>query len=378
MTAPQKKVFEESGILIELFDLGEELTAEFKRMYLALARHQPMEWAAFDSLSRDFLAGSESYEMDDAFFNNHTALWEWLIARGRYLQACNLWEERIRLAEECDVRNKRGHIHKGTPFYFLGYTHISHRDLYHGFLAMHRALDEDLNTHVTLRAITPALSFVKLDSKRSQQFARHWVEELAHYIEDKLHIYRQEWGGSLSIEDFRLKFLQRDDLTESVFSFVYQIAFARETEWSFDKSLVASAFGGISLGAHLFQLTLITDQIIGKQHPNPGEWHYFNRLLHLASKYPQLQDLRGRLEDVSGKTKPPKPVAPVMKEVLDGIFRYRVMAPVTEMEKDFITSYLLRNRGAHSLEPMDILLHSFPKTLQRILNPLFGSVETLY
>ncbi len=374
---PSRKTIQDSGIEVQLYDLGDPMNAQVFRMYLALAKRQPLQWEEFDRVSANVLTASPSYQIDDAYFNNLTPLWGWLLERGRYLQACDLWEERIAFAEQVEDGNPRGRVHKGTPYYFLGYTHIRHRDYHHGFLAMHKALDEDLKTHGAMTAATPAMAFVKLDFKRSDQFAAGWVEGLAKYVDNKLATYRAEWNGALTIDDLRTRFLQLDEFTEPAFSFVHQVSLAREAEVSFDRKLIHSNFGEMTLGTQLFQIALVTDETIGSRHTNPKEWHYFERLLYLSSKVAGTLGLRAMLEDVSRATQPPNPVSPVLQAILDGAFPFRTKGQPNSIQKDFLVSYLLRNRGAHSLESQGPLTVSYPEVLQRSLNPLFGAVEAL-
>ena len=82
---------------------------------------------------------------------------------------------------------------------------------------MHQALEEDKKTHQTNTHKTPAYSFVTLDYENQNQFFRPKVIEIAKFLDENLKSYRSSRGGTLTLSDFKTKFLEESTLQEVVF-----------------------------------------------------------------------------------------------------------------------------------------------------------------
>ncbi len=124
---------------LEIEDLGAAMNAEFASLYReALAA---IDWTRHDQAASVYFDQHSSFAYHDAYFNNLTILWNPLMQEMSLTRAVQFWHERIAVASRWEDAHGPARIHKGTPFYFLGVTHILSGNLERGFLSMHRALD---------------------------------------------------------------------------------------------------------------------------------------------------------------------------------------------------------------------------------------------
>ncbi len=208
----------------EIDNLGQSLTAQFIALHAAHLTGGAFDFNEFTKQSWDFLGQNpDDHVAHDGYFNSFTHIWRHYLAQGRFLEGSQVWDFALGIAYEWEDENQGQRIHKGTPYYFQGVTHILNDDLERGFLLMHRALEEDKMTHNVEAPTTAAHALVTLNHEETRQFFREKVLEISTFLDRLLEAYRAQRGGTLTLADFKSKFLEDHGLQEGVFYFVFTI-----------------------------------------------------------------------------------------------------------------------------------------------------------
>src|SRR2546426_9323385 len=218
-----------SGRPFALIDLGAPMNQEFQTIYNEILVTRQPTCPRHEAAVSQYFDTHSSVRDHDYYFSNFSIAWQ-ITLSSNYSAAVDLWHRTIEAALKWEVGHKPRKVHKGTPLYFLGVTHVLALNLERGFLAMHRALDEDSRTRNSFTPNTPAYAFVTINSRKSGQFFRLWVRELANYVRNKLANFRRTRQGSLSVTLFRRRFLRQPALREEAFYFAALSAKVREFE----------------------------------------------------------------------------------------------------------------------------------------------------
>ena len=353
------------------------MNAEFQTLYQELLAPGPANWARHDRALFLYLDSHTSVLEHDSYFNNLTPYWRILEQDNRYVDAVRLWHERISAAIRWENSHAPRKVHKGTPLYFLGTTHILAKSLERGFLAMHRALDEDARTRTSLTPNTPAYAFVTIDSTKADQYFLPWVTDLATYVESKLDEFRTVRGGTLTFADLRSRFLANSNSTlrEEAFFFSSSCAKMREYENGPIRLESESQFGSIVGLRVLFDICVILDRIIGTKVPS-GTWRFVERVPFLFFSSGGRINIRPELDDLNQRTRN-NPLGPFISDLLDMNYMFRRNRQPTRVEADLALSYMIRNHGAHVLESLPVVHDRFSELLSAILGSMFLAIQTL-
>jgi hypothetical protein len=357
-------------------DLGRPMNTEFQTLYQELLAAGPPNWARHDQALFLYLDSHSSVPEHDSYFNNLTPYWQILQNANRYVDAVQLWHERIGAAIRWENSRAPRKVHKGTPLYFLGTTHIQAKSLERGFLAMHRALDEDARTRTSPTPNTPAYAFVTIDSTKADQYFLQWVTDLATYVESKLKAFSTSRGGTLTFADLRSRFLTNNTaLREEAFFFSASCARVREYETGALRLEAESQFGSILELRTLFDMCIIVDRIIGTK-VSGGTWKFVERVPFLFSRSGGRPNIRPELEDLNQRARN-NPLGPLISDLLDLKYMFRGNRQPTRVEADLALSYVVRNHGAHVLESLPVVHDRFAELLAAILGSIFLAVQTL-
>lgn len=321
---------------------------------------------------------SNNSSATEGFFNNFTILWQNFIEQKHFKNAEHLWGEVLKIVYKWENENKR--IHKGTPYYFWGVTCILNGDLEKGFLLMHQALEEDKEAGKTNTPNTPAYAFVTLDYEKQNQFFRPKVEEIAKFVEKKLNAYRSSRKGTLTLSDFKSRFLEKSDLLEVVFYFVFASFHLKKLLKEVDQRVTQNVFSSLLQANTIFDLCLIVENTIKKQNKYRNknlngqtigpilEFLSSKSLLNLHKK-DNLKNLKDDFENGFSKT---------VQRLLDSQYHFQNGTTPKPIEEDLAVTYGFRNFGAHKIEGQPVVYQNFDKIAQRVLNALFFSIENLY
>lgn len=359
--------------MFRIEDLGESMNSQFLRLHENHFFGRGFDLNKFrDEASRFFDQNYGNNHACDGFFTNFTIIWQSFLKQKLYKNAEDLWDLALNIAYEWENKNLPKRIHKGTPYYFWGVTCILNEDLEKGFLLMHQALEEDKKSFRTDTPKTPAYSFVTLDYEKQDQFFRPKVLKIARFVDEKLGIYQSSRGGTLTLPDFKLRFLEEPILQEVVFYFVFE-SFHLKKLAEIDKKLTQNAFGSLLQSKIIFGLCLIVDNVLKQK--NPSQWKFFDHLKFLSSKSSLRLDNQ-KLWELNRAFKNNFP--DTLQKLLNSQYQFQGRTSLHAIEEDLAITYGFRNFGAHKIEDQPVIYQNFDEISQRILNALFFAIEKLF
>src|SRR5712692_5198415 len=107
----------------------------------------------FDTI-RDFDLIENKYWLSASianwYFERYTIAWSQLLNAGAIMPAAEIMERACAVAWDWEGRNSPYLIHKGTPYFFLGQTHLEAGNVDRAFLMIHNAIEEDKRNHPRL------------------------------------------------------------------------------------------------------------------------------------------------------------------------------------------------------------------------------------
>ncbi len=361
-------------ILIE--DLGQTLNSQFMALHVAHLANGAFDFDDFDRHSRDFFdENPDEFAAHDKFFNNFSVVWRRYLAQRRFFEASQVWERALEIAYDWENQDPNKRIHKGTPYYFLGVTHILNSDLEKGFLLMHQALEEDKKTHNVDAPPTPAHAFVTLDHEEQNQFFRQQVIEIASFLDEMLEKYRSQRGGTLTLMDFKSKFLADTGLQETIFYFVFTTFRLERLLKESGSTPTESVFGSLLEANTLFDLCLIIDGAI-KAKNNTAKRKYFSDQVKFLSSQAALSLNAGKVGKLGQDFQ--SDFSKTLSKLLTSDYVYEDGTNPRPIEEDLAIAYGFRNFGAHRIEDQPVVYQNFADIVQRILNALFFAVEELF
>ncbi len=330
-------------------------------------------YSKLEEAANKYFQPNQSHADQDAFFNRFTRIWLDLIRKCRYFEATNVWNIALNLAFQWEQKNQSNTIHKGTPYYFLGVTAILNNELEHGFLFIHQALEEDKKALKNESPHTPAYSFVTLDYAKQEQFFRPKVEEISSYLSKRIDKYAKSRNGTLTIDQFKTKFLECTALSEEVFLFVF-ILFKLKLMLEIDDRLKQNVFSSLIHARLLFDICLVLEKAIEHKNPNskpgsklffPAEIKFLSQKASLSIKDSVIKQLSSDFDTDFAKT-------------IDDILGSKHPLKLSDIENDLAIAYGIRNFVAHRVEDQPVLYKNLEELSQRLLNALFFAIERLY
>ncbi|MFZ0966199.1 MAG: hypothetical protein WAN82_06185 [Candidatus Bathyarchaeia archaeon] len=335
-------------------------------MLIALLRSK------MEQMANQFFKAGQSAAEHDNFFGRFTPIWLDLVQKRRYFEAISFLNEPLVVAYKWESMNKPHTIHKGTPYYFLGVTAILNNELENGFLLMHQALEEDKRLSPNAIPKTPAYFFVTLDYKEQGQFFRQKVEEISDYLAGRIDTYVNKRNGTLTLEQFKAKFLECLDLNEEVFLFVFVLFETHKMILGTNERLKKNPFSSLIHARILSNLCIIFDKTVEHKHPDKGSRPLFisDEIIFLSKKATSSID-----DAAKGEINHDFQVdfSKTLRELLGSTYRLSL----SDIENDLAIAYGIRNFCAHKIEDQPVLYNNFDELCQRLMNALFFALEKL-
>lgn len=380
-------------------DLGQSLNEAFDQLYSSFDSSHTLNFEKLEKAAPRFFDSNHIKEkgeaqseilrkatLHDSFFQKFTRIWIRYLDQRRLGYAEYFWKRVAELVLSWESQNLGCRIHKGTAYYFWAGTAILSGNLDKGYLLMHQALEEDKITHPNAQPLpnTPSFVFVTLDYKDPRQTFKVWVEGQVKFIDKLLLEYRNSYSKHLTSDDFRSRFLKCLSEISLVVLFAYTLARfynLAETPSYAQKSDFA---GQLEMNL-LFDLALIIEVAI-KQKSGIMEGTLGNQINDYLLRDSRINseftgwnnNTLGQLRD--NKSKPDTTFQQSLNELLStSPFLFNDGSQLTtRAEKDLALTYLIRNRGAHYVTPVEAIWERFTKLRQSLFNVLFLCVETLY
>jgi hypothetical protein len=362
-----------SGHTYEINSLDPSVDVLFMQLHAAYFGPNPIPWDQFNAVATKFLLGTSPRSgPHDAYFNNFTIVWNYLLSTGRIDEAETLWEMALAPALDAERQNPGHEIHKGTAYYFWGMTAILRGDIDKGYALMHQAVEEDVATTKTQIPDTPAYALATLNWQKQDQAFRSWVLDQAKFLEEKQKQYSALYSRSFTLEDFRQRFLAAPPSTENLFLFAYSIARLMRLGKA-PQYTVQSRFAG-QLFMNLFFDVLLTIEGALKA-KNPAGKSFIDHAEYLSQKAGDLMT-NARLRELNSIFI--RDFDSTLSSLVSGTFRFPDHTGLSRKQSNIAISYGLRNRAAHDVMPTPTMWHHFPEIMQILLNVLFMTVDYAY
>jgi hypothetical protein len=308
------------------------------------------------------------------YFQNLTPIWGTLMKQERFTEAQFLWRAILNRVRRWESRS--GHrIHKGSALYFWGVTAIEQGQIDKGFLLMHSAYREDVETKQTKHPPTPAFWFVTLDYKEPKQLYFPYVEILARFLEDHIVNYCLMRRKHFSLDEFRDLFLLHPPSQNAVFWFTHSLARIQKLMPLPWYSLHCDFTGQYGLNL-FFDFALLIEEALASQAMGMEK---FIDLAEYLSSQAGLNLSKDRLGEVNSDRKNSCiGFDKVVLELLDSIYRFNDGYSPNGVEKDITVAYCVRNQAAHYIAPLSSVWSRYEDILKSLLNTLFLTVDVLY
>ena len=360
------------GTQFVLDDTTPELNQQFVTLYNHFFTGKDFDEGQFKIRVKDYFnINKGNFEAHDAFFNNFTILTNnCLLPEGKLGEIEKIWSSALQIAYEWEKENAGERVHKGSPYHFLGITYLLFGDLAKGFLHIHQALEEDKKTQNKDCPHTPGYYFVTLNYDQSV-YGQDLLKIIAAFVEEKLTQYRQDRNGSLAIAEFKRKFLEKETMVDTIFSFVYSIFNLYKLEKGVNKEFVQSDFASLLETNLIFDLCLVIDLII----KTADSKQYFAEHFDYMASQSLLTVNTAKAREANDKFK--ADFGRTLVELLSGTFTFADNSKPTPLETDLLVVYGFRNYSAHSIESQKVIYEKFLEIIQRVLNALFFVIEKL-
>jgi len=362
---------------ISIYDINDTTVTEaFLELYNSFLDGkidlERLNMAAYEFFNR--IDGTpDASALQDAFFNNYGAIWRPFLDHHQYLHAEKVWEGALQPVLDWERQNSGHFIHKGTPFYFWGIIAILKGDLDKGFMLIHQAVSEDRRTQQTPLPGTPAFALVTLNYAKDDQAFRDWVQEQAQKLGIILQTYCTNYGRTLTLDDFRQRFLiyLANTNIDFVFSFVYVLAKLNQFH-DIPAYTLKNDFASQMEINLLFGLTRVIDAALKVK--NPQQWKFSDHIVFLSDRA-QLGITQNQCGMINGRFNNDFDLT--IRDLLTNASIFPTQQP-PNIGNDIALAYGLRNHAAHNISSAPSIQENFDEILQRIFNMLFFTVETLY
>jgi len=364
-----------AGKIIEINDLTPELNDEFVAFHEAYFAQGSVNWDKFESIAIDFFNKNQDPRQPahDNYFNSFTVVWRHFLGSRNYDQAEYIWKMALSPALLWEQRNQGKRIHKGTPYYFWGWTALQRGDLDKAYALLHLAVSEDIKTSGKDYPDTPAYWFASLDyEKAGRAFGGEWLYKQMKFLDSRQNKYSSRYNRTFQLEDFKSKFLHAPPSVDIGFLFAYTVARLMQLANIPSRALLTSFASQLEANL-LFDLALVIDGAIKKK--NPSKWRFIHHAEHLLSSVGEPLN-EAQLSEINNAINANFDQA--LAKILDGQFRFSDNTTLSIAQIDVALAYGMRNRGAHDVSAAPTVWNRFADIEQALFDVLYMVVDFLY
>ena len=364
-----------SGQTIEINSLASDLDKSFISLHEAYFAQGTVNWDEFESAAQAFFDSHPDPKQSshDDYFNNFTIVWRRFMAARNYDEAERIWQMALSPALSWEVENKGQRIHKGTPYYFWGWTALQRGDLDKAYALMHLAANEDIQTSGQKYPDTPAYAFASLNYEKAfQAFGGDWLVNQMRFLDSRQNQYSATYNRPFKLDDFKSKFLQTPPSVDIGFLFTYTVARLMRLLEVPAPALLTSFASQLEANI-LFDLALVIDGSIGAK--NAGKWGFIHHAEFLlgAVGQPLSEAQLGEINQAFNAD-----FDKALGDILDGQFKLSDNTPLSTAQRDVALAYGMRNRGAHDVSAAPTVWNRFEEIEQALFSVLYMSVDYLH
>jgi hypothetical protein len=257
-------------------------------------------------------------------------------------------------------------MHKGTPFYLMGWLAYEMKDYEKGVFYMDAALSEDAYNFPSKWMSLPAVAFIFLDDSNLDAAAREITAEIKNEVDFQLTRFSKQAGVSFDMETLTNKFLKPNVSDPSYRSIMtYLLTFLLEGKDRVTQLQFRSSYGGTlePFITHLFKGGLIFESLLKKK--------YYASGITLEKYLPAAKDDL-ELKKTLYKTGCPYKFDDLPKHIQN-------WEPEDFQEKAVAIVYAVRNTSGHDLGWQDVFTNELYSTLyEGIVNAIFWTIKKVY
>ncbi|MBI5641127.1 MAG: hypothetical protein HZA17_11940 [Nitrospirae bacterium] len=283
-------------------------------------------------------------------------------------------QESMRLYEQTLLQISRidplryARIHKGTPFYLMGWLAYEMKDYEKGVFYMDAALSEDASNFPSKWMSLPAAAFVFLDDSNLDMAAREITIEIKHEVGFQLDRFSKQAGVSLDSEALTNKFLKPNASDASYRSIMTSLlTFLLEGKDRIAQLQLRSSHGGTlePFITHLFKGGLIFESLLKKKYHASG--------ITLEKYIPAAKD---ELELKKALLYKKKGCPYKFDDLPQHIQNW---ASEEFQDKAVAIVYAVRNTSGHDLGWQDVFTNELYSALyEGIVNAIFWTIKKVY
>jgi hypothetical protein len=337
---------------------------------------------AIHDVNRQGLNGFIAITAADRFFESFTPLRQSLFGFGFQLASSEMWAQLLRCTLSWESSHS-AHIHKGTPFFFLGESLIFQGDIDTAFLFIYNALEEDkawssaLNRPNEYKQAPAYLTATISDNQANALYnavVRPIREEIAKYALS----FSSATSASFTLADFQANFLDKAALEEIIFFFVYNMyVHLQRNRFKQARHFFENDFTKIKNLDMIFNMCLIIEEFL--QHRFAGgrsPYYISDGVLELArtrqwiASGETVKQFFGKLSGVNLDADPTTTV-PVL---LSGNVLYDNQ-PLRQELRYLLLAWHLRNYGGHNIRAQDVLVKSYDQIFGWLMYALFIAIQ---
>lgn len=285
--------------------------------------------------------------------------------------------------------DKNGYrIHKGTPYTFLGYTHLITGNLDLGFSLVHDSLAQNRLTYPRLKEDykkSPSYSFATLNKDNTNSMLIDYVIRMKAKVESIIDKHNVACGTSIahfSYPTFHNKFLQRESLEPIVFYFVNTVMTTLNLE-NWDKNLLSNnAFFHLKKIGLLFNVSLVVDKVLsekyGSEYVKEGVFGYLKEVEKITDTNVHALNTCFNYSNGNPITISSENIENLVPALLNNTISYRGQKTTYRM-RAMLAAWNVRNFSAHNLTGIEDLLKTTPyeKIFNLLMSALFFATEVL-
>jgi hypothetical protein len=259
-------------------------------------------------------------------------------------------------------------IHKGTPYYFIGWTCYQYRDLAKAIFYMDAAVSEDLKILEVQNQVStrPSLDFFLLNIHNEPNGLATHIE-LRNIIEKTLKYYESNGGGAISVDNFRNNFIvdllysgpNERSLLTALYTFLLEY-YEKEKQISLRSNTGGSIQPFLD---HLFDGARVLESLLEKRGGKKGNT--------LGDKIKNTLAIQVNSNSLKNN-----------KKLMDAELEFYNQANTGSSFQDsnFASAYIIRNTTGHSLLWPDQFTNanSYKALYNNLVNSIFWTIEKLW
>lgn len=374
---------------IQLLDLPKEIEKAFQDWYGDI-NHNMID----DEVIKEFqtsvyphigkIAGKENRKFQENYFNNVTSVWKHAEKLKLSMDIMDIiWMTSLKPIIEWE-KNNSSRVHKGSPYFYLGTSYVTNRNIEKGFIYIHEAYEEDKKTYyedhpdkVDELPKTPAYLTLSLNQSKLNYF-RSWVIQITDYLEDEyINSFNKKYTENITFTDLSCKFLSNPQLNDLVFLFSYAISRIYDIEQNkhiYDKTNNLSSQIISQIYFDLLRIIegLIFIKEVTKEKYFTGHIKYFAKESNIYSVDTTYKKI-GEFE-AERKNNPQK----AFDELLSKNFSFSDGIRLNENEIDLILALGIRNYYAHNNEPLFVFCENKYDIFKRLVHLLVAVITYLF